>query len=293
MVLAFDDRVHETTTTTGTGTLNLAGAATGAQTFVAGVGNANTCYYVIYDGASAWETGIGTVTDGSPDTLSRDTVLASSNGDALVNFGAGTKDVRLTVLGSRGFPFIKDADGDTGWDTERAADDDNLYGKTAGTDRLILDELGHVTKPTQSSFAARVGATVTNVTGDGTAYTVAAGSEEWDLNADYNTGTYTFTAPVAGRYLFTAGVSLDDVAGAHTSGDVHITASGDAWWQNLLDVGNVYNPNGNIYLNVSQIVNMAANDTATLVVQVSNGAKVVDVLGAAYPYTWWSGELLG
>lgn len=90
------DRVKETTTTTGTGTVNLGGAVTGFQTFVAGIGNANICYYSIV-GTTEWEVGIGTVTDAATDTLSRDIVLASSNANALVNFSAGTKDVFVTI----------------------------------------------------------------------------------------------------------------------------------------------------------------------------------------------------
>lgn len=94
MSLKVASRVHETTTTTGTGTLSLAGAVTNFQTFVAGVGNGNRTTYTIVDSATgAWERGIGTVTDGTPDTLSRDLVLESTNGDAAVNFAAGTKDV--------------------------------------------------------------------------------------------------------------------------------------------------------------------------------------------------------
>lgn len=92
------DRVKETSTTTGTGTLNLAGAVSGYQNFVAGVATGNSCYYAIVNrDAAEWEVGIGTVTDASPDTLSRTTVMASSNAGALVNFSAGTKDVFVTI----------------------------------------------------------------------------------------------------------------------------------------------------------------------------------------------------
>ena len=98
MALVINDRVKETSTTTGTGTLNLAGAQTGFDTFVAGVGNSNTTYYAIYNqGTSEWEVGIGTVTDATPDTLSRDTVISSSNSDSAVTFSAGTKDVFCTL----------------------------------------------------------------------------------------------------------------------------------------------------------------------------------------------------
>jgi len=84
MALVLKDRVQETSTTTGTGTLTFAGAVTQFQTFSSAIGNGNTTYYAIYNaGGSLWEVGIGTVGAG---TLSRDTVLSSSNAGSLVNF---------------------------------------------------------------------------------------------------------------------------------------------------------------------------------------------------------------
>jgi hypothetical protein len=95
MALVLADRVKETTTTAGTGTITLAGASTGYQSFSV-IGDGNTTYYTIAgQGTSEWEVGIGTYTS-SGTTLSRDTVLASSNAGALVTFSAGTKDVFVT-----------------------------------------------------------------------------------------------------------------------------------------------------------------------------------------------------
>jgi len=92
MPLVVRDRVNETSTTTGTGTFTLAGAVTGFQSFSA-IGNGNTTYYaIVLQGGSQWEVGIGTYTS-SGTTLSRDTVLSSSNSGSLVNFSAGTKNV--------------------------------------------------------------------------------------------------------------------------------------------------------------------------------------------------------
>jgi len=92
MAFVVKDRVKETTTTTGTGTVTLAGAATGFQSFSA-VGNANSTYYtIVAQTGTEWEVGIGTYTS-SGTTLSRTTVLSSSNSGSLVNFSAGTKDV--------------------------------------------------------------------------------------------------------------------------------------------------------------------------------------------------------
>jgi len=102
MALVINDRVKETSTTTGTGTFSLAGAETGYESFVAGIGTGNTTYYAIeLNSAGEWEVGIGTVTDATPDTLSRDTIITSSNSDSAVNFSAGTKNVFCTLPAKR------------------------------------------------------------------------------------------------------------------------------------------------------------------------------------------------
>jgi hypothetical protein len=101
MALVLADRVRETTTTTGTGSVTLAGAYTGFQTFLAGIGNSNSTYYTIANVVSGeWEVGIGTYT-ASGNTLSRTTVLASSNSGSLVVFTSGTKDVFVTQPAER------------------------------------------------------------------------------------------------------------------------------------------------------------------------------------------------
>jgi len=100
MTLVLADRVKDTTTTTGTGTVTLSGIApTGYQTFGAGVGDGNTTYYTISGGVE-WEVGIGTYT-ATGTTLSRSTVISSSNAGGLVTFSAGTKDVFVTYPASR------------------------------------------------------------------------------------------------------------------------------------------------------------------------------------------------
>ena len=100
MALVFADRVKETSTSIGTGSFTLSGAMYGYQSFAV-IGNANTTYYAIYDGSSgAWEVGIGTYT-ASGTSLSRDTILASSNANTIVTFGAGTKEVFVTYPAER------------------------------------------------------------------------------------------------------------------------------------------------------------------------------------------------
>ena len=97
MALVLADRVKETTTTAGTGTITLAGAATGFQSFAV-IGNANTTYYTIVgQTGNEWEVGVGTYTS-SGTTLARTTVLSNSSGTqpSALSFSAGTKDVFVT-----------------------------------------------------------------------------------------------------------------------------------------------------------------------------------------------------
>ena len=96
MALVLADRIKETTATTGTGTLTLTGAQAGFQSF-ASVGDGNTTYYAIqHTVLNEFEVGIGTYTS-SGTTLSRDTVLASSNAGSLVNFSSGVKVAFVTI----------------------------------------------------------------------------------------------------------------------------------------------------------------------------------------------------
>lgn len=100
MALVVKDRVKEVTTTTGTSNLTLGGAAYGFQSFAI-IGNGNTTYYGIYDSATGdWEVGVGTYSTTGP-TLTRDTVLESSNSGSKVVFGSGSKDVFCTYPAER------------------------------------------------------------------------------------------------------------------------------------------------------------------------------------------------
>lgn len=99
MALVLNDRVKETTTTTGTGTVTLGGAVSGFDTFAAGIGNSNTTYYCIQL-AAEFEVGLGTLAADSS-TLARTTVISSSNSDNAVNFSAGAKNVFCTLPASK------------------------------------------------------------------------------------------------------------------------------------------------------------------------------------------------
>jgi len=114
MALVVADRVRETTTTEGTGTITLGGAVANFETFTANLSDSDTTYYAIVDSSNnAFEVGLGTFT-ASGTTLARTTIIASSNGNNAVNFGAGTKDVFITIPASK--MIVKDASGNVSID---------------------------------------------------------------------------------------------------------------------------------------------------------------------------------
>ena len=122
MALVLNDRVKETTTTTGTGTLTLGGAVTGFETFAAGIGNSNTTYYaVILPGSAEFEVGLGTLSSDSS-TIARTTIISSSNSDSAVNYSAGTKNIFCTIPASKS--VFLDASGNVSVGADLSVGDD-------------------------------------------------------------------------------------------------------------------------------------------------------------------------
>jgi len=129
------DRVAETTTTLGTGTVTLAGAKTGYRAFTSAFSTGAKVYYCITDNTD-WEVGVGTFTTAGT-TLSRDSVFASSNAGAAVNWGAGSKDVFCTAPTQTivGAPILQ---GKTSAYTVVASDNGTIINCTSGTFTVSL-----------------------------------------------------------------------------------------------------------------------------------------------------------
>ena len=160
MALIRADRVRESTTSTGTGTLSLAGAESTFRAFSAVCATNDTCYYALaHRSANEWEVGLATYS--SANTLTRTTVLASSNSGSAVNLSAGTKDVFLTLASRQlGFPE----------ETVFTISDGASVDINPANGGVQVWTLGANRTPTASSFAT--GQAVTLMIDDGTAYSV-------------------------------------------------------------------------------------------------------------------------
>jgi hypothetical protein len=147
-------------------------------------------------------------------------------------------------------------------------------GSTVGTTaHIITDEAGHVKFPLQSLVIARNEATLSNVTGDGTAYTHLYATEVTDQNGDF--ASPTFTAPVAGSYLITASANFENISSA-TYVVAYINASNRNWYF-LSSSDGVANAGNDFRISGTALIDMDASDTASITVEVSGvGGDTVD-----------------
>ena len=262
MAFAVADRVRETTTTTGTGTLNLDGAVSGFRTFVSGIGDGNVTYYAIVHRTSAeFEIGIGTVTDASTDTLSRTTVLSSSNSNSAVTFSAGTKDVFCTQPASKAVFEDNNADvtlpddlilGSDSAVLKFGADSDTTLTHTDGTG-LTLNSTNKLTFGDAASFVQQSSNGVLRIDGEATidlnASTAVTVSNDLKLDSDSAVlgfgadneitlthaadtgltlnGTFAATSVTANSGVVVDNITIDGTEIDLSSGDLTLDVAGD------------------------------------------------------------------
>ena len=300
MALILKDRVKETATSPGTGSVTLLGAAVGFQAFSV-IGNTNTCYYTISDqGGPNWEVGIGTYSTTGP-TLARTTVLDSSNAGSLTNFNAGTQDVFITYPSEKGVWL--DASGNAiGLGTPAAFVGTNITGTASGLTAGTVTTNANLTGPITSVGNAT---SIASQTGTGTTFAMSASP--------------TFTGTVGAADLTTTGNTILGNASTDTlnvgngdlikdaSGNVGIGVTPSAWytgasskavqistygalWSTNANVrlnGNVYynSVGGAVYLNTGAASEYLQDAGAHTWKTVASGTAGTGIAGGTYAWT--------
>ncbi len=161
-------------------------------------------------------------------------------------------------------------------------DTDGFYKISAGgalgtTDTFVMTDSGERTMPLNPVFRVYRSSDQFNVTGDGTAYVVPNNTEDFDVGGNYNTGTFTFTAPVTGRYLLSIYTVGNQLSSSHSDNLIAVVTSNRTL--NGTQYANVVvEPEGRLGTLTTVLTDMDAADTATSQYTVSGGALAVDVL---------------
>ena len=225
MALVVADRVQETSVTSGTGTLTLAGAVSGYQTFSSAIGNGNTTFYTIYDAtAQVWEVGIGTVGAG---TLSRDTVLSNSSGTtSKITLAGNSSVVFCTYPAEKSINY--DANGVATIGSTLGYSDTGIIGSFAST------VAGYNQVVIQNKSSATNASANLNVSNDTS--TASNGYAELGINSSTFTGSGCFN--IAGAaYLASAGTDLS--IGTYGAYNIHFATN-----SNTTDSMTIYNDGG-------------------------------------------------
>jgi hypothetical protein len=162
-------------------------------------------------------------------------------------------------------------------------------GTTLGTNNVMsVATSGEINYPLQPAFLAYKSSTSTNVTGDGTVYTIICDTEIFDQNSDYNNSTGIFTAPVTGRYEFNLACLTVGGSTLTNFSTLRLNTS------NRLYASYMCIPfAGSLYSSFSVIADMDANDTAQMDISANDtGGKIVDVYGDSTVTTFFSGNLV-
>ena len=149
-------------------------------------------------------------------------------------------------------------------------------GMSSGTNLMRIDNTGNRTLAGNAMCQAYVDTTIADVTGDGTAYTIIFDAESFDIGSNFDTATGIFTTPVAGKYFVSASITLAGLLITHTTCLLRIDAT--------VNINSTFNPfvfadaSGQATYCLSGIVSVGAGVGISVLVQVSNGTKVVDIL---------------
>lgn len=188
----------------------------------------------------------------------------------------------LTNIDVNGTELILDADGDT---SIQASSDDTLILKTNSNTALSIDANGHITKPLQPTFMARCSSAMQDLAIN-TNHTVTFNEEIFDQNADYNNSTYTFTAPVTGKYHFDCRLYLQNVPSDATYVYFQLSTSNRNY---LMHINDVDSQQAYDFLQGSILVDMDGNDTAYVFFYQAAGSATTHI---HHSNTYFTGHLV-
>lgn len=210
-------------------------------------------------------------------TISQTSNSASANAQLKISTAGATAADPTVLLSTTTTNWIMGVDNSV---TSPTADPFVISQGTAlGTTNIMsVATSGEINLPLQPAFLANLSAAVTDVTGDGTAYTIVFNAEIYDQNADFDTATGIFTAPVTGRYLFTCPMVLLEIGSLHNAMQMNLVTSNRTSRQYLLNPVAIATGT-NIGLTNAGYSDMDAGDTAFMQVNVSGSTKTVDVNG--------------
>lgn len=258
----------------------------------------------LYDGA-----GVKTVTLGSTNTTSATTVQSGSTGititsatangpisivsgtgtigiatsatNSTINVGTGA-GVKTTTLGSTNTTSTTTVNFGTG----------GYFLASATGNVMTALSSGECNYPLQPAFLAVLATTVTDVTGDGTNYTIVFDTEIFDQNADFD-GSSTFTAPVTGRYMLDGGITFADIFSSVTNCLLRFETSNRVYMCGRMNPTSAFVTGGYVGLQGNVLADMDSGDTAVLIANAGSTTKTIDVyaVSSTNVYTYFSGYL--
>lgn len=269
---------------------------------VTGPGSSTDNALVRFDGTTGKIIQNGVTTEDDTGNISQSASVSGASLSILTsntsNTASATAFHQVQVAGSTASDayFEANISGGQAWTWGLDNSDSDAYvlsasGTPGTTNVMRAATTGEVNFPLQPAFNAYVNTDITNVTGNGAAYTVIFDTEQFDVNADFNLGTSTLTSPVTGKWQFNLALSFQLSGVVPTSGSLVISTSNRNWGVMRL----VGTPTMDQSWTGCVIADMDAADTATIIFTMTGGAaNNIDISGitGSRPNTHWSGQLI-